>query len=133
MIYAAKGLPPKEANKLAKRIIADPEHALDTLAREELGLNPGELGAPLGAAASSFLAFAAGAALPLLPFLVMSGTRALPVGIGMAAVALFAIGAVLSLFTGRSAWYSGLRMLTLGALAGAVTFCVGRLFGVALG
>ena len=73
LIYAAKGLPQREAAKLAKQIIADPEHALDTLAREELGLNPGELGSPFGAAASSFVAFAAGAALPLVPFVFANG------------------------------------------------------------
>jgi VIT1/CCC1 family predicted Fe2+/Mn2+ transporter len=126
-------LPQKEANKLAKQIVADPEHALDTLAREELGLNPGELGSPIGAAASSFVAFAAGAALPLAPFLFATGSRALLFGVVVSGISLFAIGATLSLFTGRSAWYSGSRMLLLGALAGGVTFGIGRLFGVALG
>ncbi len=133
LIYAAKGLPQKEAAKLAKQIVADPDHALDTLAREELGLNPAELGSPLGAAASSFLAFGAGAALPLAPFLVANGPNALRIAIGVTAVALFGIGATLSLFTGRSAWFSGGRMLLLGAIAGAVTFGIGRLTGVALG
>jgi VIT1/CCC1 family predicted Fe2+/Mn2+ transporter len=133
LIYAAKGLPQKEATKLAKQIVADPEHALDTLAREELGLNPGELGSPIGAAASSFVAFATGAALPLVPFLFATGSRAVLFGAVVSGISLFAIGATLSLFTGRSAWYSGSRMLLLGALAGAVTFGIGRLFGVALG
>ena len=133
LIYAAKGLPQREATKLAKQIVADPEHALDTLAREELGLNPGELGSPLGAAASSFFSFAAGAALPLAPFLFTAGNRALYAAVGVTCIALFGIGATLSLFTGRSAWLSGGRMLMLGALAGAVTFGIGRLFGVALG
>jgi len=133
LIYAAKGLPQKEAARLAKQIVADPEHALDTLAREELGLNPAELGSPLGAAASSFVAFATGAALPLLPFALATGGRALQYGVAVTGVALFGIGATLSLFTGRSAWYSGARMLALGALAGGVTFGIGRLFGVALG
>jgi VIT1/CCC1 family predicted Fe2+/Mn2+ transporter len=133
IIYAAKGLPQRQATKLAKQIVADPEQALDTLAREELGLNPSELGSPVGAAASSLLSFAAGAAVPLVPFLLGSGPRALYTSIGVTCVALFAIGATLSLFTGRSAWYSGGRMLLLGAVAGAVTFGVGRLFGVALG
>jgi VIT1/CCC1 family predicted Fe2+/Mn2+ transporter len=133
LIYAAKGLPQREATKLAKQIVADPEQALDTLAREELGLNPSELGSPLGAAASSFLSFAAGAALPLVPFLLATGSRALAGSVAVACVALFAIGATLSLFTGRSAWFSGGRMLLLGALAGAITYAIGRLFGVALG
>ena len=133
LIYAAKGLPKKEAGRLAQRMIADPEHALDTLAREELGLNPDELGSPIGAAASSFVSFAAGALLPLAPFLIAPGASALPAAIGVTAVALFAVGATLSLFTGRNAAYSGLRMLALGAVAGGVTFAVGRIFGITLG
>jgi len=132
LMYAAKGLSQKEAQRLAKRLVADPEHALDTLAREERLLNPAELGAPFGAAASSFAAFGAGAALPLLPFVFIDGW-ALPVALGVTAVALFTIGAVLSLFTGRSAWFSGARMLALGTLAGGITFGIGRLFGGALG
>ena len=133
LIYAAKGLRSDEASKLASRIVADPEHALDTLAREELGLNPDELGSPWGAAVASFLSFAVGALLPLAPFVVMSGASTLPVAIGVTALALFGVGALLSLFTGRGALRSGLRMLLLGGLAGAVTFAVGRLAGVALG
>jgi len=133
LIYAAKGLPVEEARRLARQIIADPEHALDTLAREELGLNPDELGSPWGAAISSFLSFAAGALLPLAPFVLAPGPRALPVAIGITAVALFGVGALLSLFTGRNGWYSGLRMLALGALAGGVTYLIGRIAGVSLG
>src|SRR5204862_7886865 len=87
LIYAAKGLPAKEADRLAQRMVADPEHALDTLAREELGLNPDELGSPLGAAASSFVSFAAGAALPLLPYFASSGTGTLQTAIGIHAIA----------------------------------------------
>jgi len=133
LIYAAKGLPAEEASRLATRMIADPAHALDTLAREELGLNPDELGSPWGAAISSFLSFAAGALLPLAPFMLAPGPRALPAAIGVTAIALFTVGAMLSLFTGRGALRSGARMLALGGLAGAVTFAVGRLAGVTLG
>jgi len=133
LIYAAKGLPKKEAGRLAQRLVADPEHALDTLAREELGLNPDELGSPIGAAVSSFVSFAAGAVLPLAPFLIAPGPSALPAAVGITAVALFAVGATLSLFTGRNALYSGGRMLALGALAGGITFAIGRLAGVSLG
>ncbi len=133
LIYAEKGLPAEEATRLATRMIADPVHALDTLAREELGLNPDELGSPWGAAISSLLSFAAGAFLPLAPFIVAPGVRALPAAIGVTAVALFTVGALLSLYTGRGAVRSGLRMLALGGLAGAVTFAVGRLAGVTLG
>jgi VIT1/CCC1 family predicted Fe2+/Mn2+ transporter len=133
LIYAAKGIPVEDAGRLARQIIADPEHALDTLAREELGLNPDELGSPWGAAISSFLSFAAGALLPLAPFVLAPGPRALPIAIGVTALALFGVGALLSLFTGRNAVFSGARMLALGAIAGGVTFAIGKLAGVAVG
>jgi vacuolar iron transporter family protein len=133
LIYAAKGLPEPEATQLAHRLVADPEHALDTLAREELGLNPEELGSPWGASISSFLSFAAGALLPLAPFMLAPGPRALFWAIGVTAVALFVVGALLALFTGRNAAYSGARMLVLGSLAGGVTYAIGRLFGISLG
>ncbi len=133
LIYGAKGMPVGEANRLAKKLVSDPERALDTLAREELGLNPAELGSPWGAAISSFLSFAIGAAIPLLPFVLGAGTRALPIAATMTAAALFTVGATLSLFTGRGALASGARMLLLGGLAAAVTFGVGHLAGVAVG
>ena len=133
LIYKAKGLSTVEADRLAKRLVADPQHALDTLAREELGLNPDELGSPWGAAISSLLSFAAGAAIPLLPFVFAAHARALPTAAALTALALFAVGATLSLFTGRSALASGARMLLLGGVAAAVTFGVGKLFGVSVG
>ena len=133
LIYKAKGLSGGEAERIAKQIVADPEHALDTLAREELGLNPDELGSPWGASIASLLSFAVGAAVPLLPFVFGAGERALPVAAALTAVALFAVGATLSLFTGRAAVASGVRMLVLGGLAAAVTFLVGKLFGVSVG
>ena len=133
LIYTAKGLPPRDASRLAKKIVADPEHALDTLAREELGLDPAALGSPWGAAAASFAAFAAGALVPLGPFLLDAGAKALPLSLAVSAAALFAIGMLLSLFTGRRAWHSGLRMLAIGALAGGVTYALGRALGVAIG
>jgi VIT1/CCC1 family predicted Fe2+/Mn2+ transporter len=132
LIYKAKGLSGSEAKRIAKQLVADPEHALDTLAREELGLNPDELGSPWGAAISSLLSFALGAAVPLLPFAFGAGARALPIAGLLTAIALFAVGATLSLFTGRAAVFSGARMLLLGSLAAAVTFAVGKLFGVSV-
>ena len=132
LIYKAKGLSGSEAERIAKQLVADPEHALDTLAREELGLNPDELGSPWGAAISSLLSFALGAAVPLLPFAFGAGARALPIAGLLTAIALFAVGATLSLFTGRAAMFSGARMLLLGSLAAAVTFAVGKLFGVSV-
>jgi VIT1/CCC1 family predicted Fe2+/Mn2+ transporter len=132
LIYAARGLPEDEARRLAARLVADPERALDTIAREELGLDPGALGSPLGAALASFASFTVGAAIPLAPFLATSGPAALPAAIGLASLGLFGVGAALSLFTGRSAVASGLRMLLLGGAAGAATFAIGRLLGVSL-
>jgi VIT1/CCC1 family predicted Fe2+/Mn2+ transporter len=132
LIYAARGLPRDDALKLAKAIIADPDKALDTLAREELGLNPEDLGSPWGVAVFSFLSFAAGALVPLLPFFALSGGRALLGSIAFTAIALFGVGAVISLFTGRSALRDGLRMLGIGAAAGGLTYAIGKLLGVSL-
>ena len=133
LIFAAKGMEKDEARRVADKLIADPDRALDTLAREELGLNPDELGSPWGAAISSFGAFAAGAVIPLLPFLFASGKNALIGSIAGTGVALFAVGAALSLFTGRNAWLGALRMVAIGSAAGAGTFIIGRALGVTLG
>jgi VIT1/CCC1 family predicted Fe2+/Mn2+ transporter len=132
MIYEARGIPPADAQRMADSLIRDPSRALDTLAREELGLNPRDLGSPWGAAIASFLAFAIGAVIPLLPFL-WHGAQDLIVSIVLALAGLFITGAVVSLFTGRSPWWSGLRMLLIGAAAGAATYLVGHLFGVVQG
>jgi vacuolar iron transporter family protein len=132
LIYAARGMNREDARSLARRIMADPRQALDTLAREELGLNPEELGSPWGAALSSFFSFAVGALVPLLPFLLARGESALYAAIAVTAVALFAVGAMISLFTGRSAFRDGARMLAIGSGAGAVTYLVGKLLGVTL-
>ena len=132
LIYEARGISGVAALRMAKQIIADPERALDTLAREELGLNPEDLGSPWGAALFSFISFAIGSAIPLLPFLFGPGSANLPAVIALTAVALFAVGATLSLFTGRSALMSGARMLAIGAAAGGITFMVGKLLGVSL-
>lgn len=132
LIYEARGMARDEALRMAKQIIADPERALDTLAREELGLNPDDLGSPWGAALSSFVSFAAGGLIPLVPFFFGAGGTRLPAVIALTAVALFGVGATLSLFTGRSAVMSGARMLTIGVSAGGVTYLIGRLLGVSL-
>ena len=132
LIYAARGMSTQDATELARRTIADPRLALDTLAREELGLNPEDLGSPLGAALSSFFSFGVGALVPLAPFLVARGEGALVAAVAMTGVALFGVGATISLFTGRSAARDGLRMLAIGGGAGAVTYLVGKLLGVSL-
>ncbi|MCC7487478.1 MAG: VIT1/CCC1 transporter family protein [Burkholderiales bacterium] len=132
LIYQARGHSREDAAEMARRLIAEPERALATLAREELGLNPDELGSPWGAAASSFASFAAGAAIPVAPFLVASGPAALAAAVAATALALFAVGAAISFFTGRGFLYSGARMLAVGAAAGLVTYLVGTLLGVTL-
>lgn len=130
LIYEARGLPIEESRSMAKTLVADPKTALDALAREELGLNPDDLGSATGAALWSFLAFSAGAILPLLPFL--AGLSApVPIAASVAGLALFGVGATMSLFSGRNAILGGVRMLAIGALAGAATFAIGSLFGVA--
>jgi VIT1/CCC1 family predicted Fe2+/Mn2+ transporter len=133
LIYQAKGIPAEESRRLAKALIQDPDKALDTLAREELGLNPAELGSPWGAAIASFLAFSVGALVPLLPYILLAGGAALQGTIAVTAVCLFGVGAAISLFTGKQAWYGGLRMLAIGGAAGAATWSIGHLLGVALG
>jgi VIT1/CCC1 family predicted Fe2+/Mn2+ transporter len=132
LIYAAKGMEPGEARRVADTLMADPKRALDTLAREELGLNPDELGSPWAAAGSSFVSFTLGAALPLLPFLSGTDGRSLAYSVALTASGLFAVGATLSLFTGRHALLSGLRMLAIGGMAGVATYSIGAWMGVNL-
>lgn len=132
-VYRAKGFTADEARTIARRMFSDPAHALDTLVREELGLDPDELGSPWGAAFGSFVAFAAGAAVPVLPYLVDSGTGAFVIALAASLVALFIVGAGVSLLTGRSLLFSGARQVGIGAGAAAVTFVVGRFIGVSVG
>jgi VIT1/CCC1 family predicted Fe2+/Mn2+ transporter len=132
LIYRAKGLDENAARELADAIMADPDIALDTLAREELGLNPGDLGSPWVAAISSFLAFAAGAVVPLLPFFFVAGTAGLAASAAVSALALATVGATISVFTGRPAWRSALRMVAIGGGAAVVTYLIGSLVGVTL-
>lgn len=133
LIYEARGVEPAEARQLADTLTRDPTRALDTLAREELGLNPQDLGSAWGAAISSFIAFAMGALIPLIPFFWPRPRHEIAWSIGLTAVALFATGATVSLFTGRGLLWSALRMVLIGAVAAGVTYFVGHLFGAALG
>ncbi len=129
LIYRAKGLSRPDAEKLADKIMADRSVALDTLAREELGLDPDELGSPWSAALSSLLAFALGAFVVVVPYLAGSGTAALLAAIVLALAAMFAVGASIGALNGRNALKSGLRQVIAGTLAAAVTFGVGHLIG----
>lgn len=132
LIYQAKGIPEKEAATLARRIIENPKTAIDTLAREELGLDPTELGSPWRAAASSFLAFVLGAFVPVAPYLAVSDLSASVASAILSCLALFVVGALLSIFTARGPLLSGLRMLGIGLLASGITYMVGWLLGVSV-
>jgi VIT1/CCC1 family predicted Fe2+/Mn2+ transporter len=133
LIYEAKGLSPSEAETMARRLLADRTTALDALAREELGIDPKDLGGSAWeAAVASFALFALGAIVPILPFLVLRGTLAVASSAVVSALALFGLGAAITVFTGASAWRAGGRQLVLGLAAAGLTFGVGRLIGIAL-
>jgi VIT1/CCC1 family predicted Fe2+/Mn2+ transporter len=133
LIYRAKGLNKEEAEKLANRITEDPNVALDTLVREELGLDPSQLGNPIAAASGSFFAFAGGAILPVLPFFFGASTTLVIASILISGAALFSVGALLSLFTGKGTLFSGTRQLLIGAVAATITFGLGSLIGASTG
>jgi VIT1/CCC1 family predicted Fe2+/Mn2+ transporter len=133
LIYQAKGLDEAPARALADRLMANKDTALDTLAREELGIDPEELGgSPWAAAGSSFALFALGAIFPVAPFFWLTGTAAVAASVALSGLALMAIGAGTSLFTGRSVAYSAARQLVGGLAAAAITYVVGRAIGVAI-
>ena len=125
-IYERKGFPPHLAREVTEVVMKDPEMALETHAREELGLDPEELGSPVGAAASSFVTFALGAGVPLLPFVFASGVTAALLAIVASGLSLVVVGAGLSVLTGRRPVVSAIRQLLVAAVAAAVTFAVGR-------
>jgi VIT1/CCC1 family predicted Fe2+/Mn2+ transporter/rubrerythrin len=131
-IYRSKGLPEADARRFAEHIFQDPEVALQTLVREELGLDQEGISSPWSAAGGSFLAFTVGAIIPVIPFLFGGGDMVLLVSFGMSMAALFLLGALVSLLTGRSMVFSGLRQVGIGAAAAIVTFMVGRLIGVSV-
>lgn len=134
LIYQAKGIAPDEAKRLAERLLADPATALDTLAREELGIDPEELGGSAWEAAfTSFLLFAAGAIIPVFPYFFTGGMTAVAWSAACSAVGLFGIGAAITLVTGRPVLWSGIRQVLFGLAAAAVTFGIGRLIGVQIG
>jgi len=132
LIYRSKGIEPEAAQKLASRIMLRPSAALDTLAREELGLDPSDLVSPWVAAFASFFAFAVGAFVPVIPYLFGTGTAAFATAVIASAVVLSLVGLMISILTGRSAFVTGGRMLLIGALAATATYVVGRAIGVSL-
>ncbi|MEW2271088.1 hypothetical protein GTY41_33525 [Streptomyces sp. SID685] len=130
-LYVARGVAPELAREVARQLSKDPEQALEIHAREELGIDPGDLPSPLVAAVSSFGSFALGALLPLLPYLL--GATVLWPALLLALIGLFGCGAVVAKVTARSWWFSGLRQLALGGAAAGVTYALGALFGTAVG
>jgi vacuolar iron transporter family protein len=134
LIYEAKGLDAASARDLATRQIADHDTALDTLAREELGIDPEELGGSATvAAATSFVLFAIGAIVPVVAYFFLSGAAAVAVSAALSAAGLFTVGALITIFTGRSALFSGGRQVLIGGAAAALTYVIGRLIGGAVG
>ncbi len=132
-IYRSRGIDADAADLLAAEMMRDPEVALETHAREELGIDPSELGSPLGAAVSSFLAFATGAFLPLVPWLFHAGRGAVVASILVGALSALAVGALLAGFTGRSVVRSALRQLLWSAVPAAITYAIGSAVGVGVG
>ena len=134
LIYQARGLDEPSARKLATAVMSNTDNALATLSREELGIDPDELGgSAFEAALTSFLLFAVGAVLPVIPYLFLGGLPAVILSALLSAIGLFLIGAVITLFTGRPVWISGLRNVAFGLIAAAITYAIGRLIGVSIG
>jgi len=129
LIYRAKGMDRETAAKAAERIMSDPATALDTLVREELGLNPDELGSPIKAAIYSFIAFAMGAFVIVVPYLFAGGTAALIMAVILAAVAMVVVGGFVGRFSGRGVFHGAFRQLAVGAVAAGVTYLIGTLIG----
>jgi VIT1/CCC1 family predicted Fe2+/Mn2+ transporter len=133
LIFKQKGLSTEQASRTAAEILKNPESAADTLVREELGLDPDDLGSPKGAAVASFALISVGAFVPLVPFLLTSGTPAVTTASALAGLVLAAVGGVLGFLSGTSVVTAAARMVGLAALAAGVTYAVGRIFGAAVG
>jgi VIT1/CCC1 family predicted Fe2+/Mn2+ transporter len=134
LIYQAKGIPEKDARAMAQRLLSDRQTALDTLSREELGINPGELGGSAWEASlTSFFLFALGAVIPVIPYLFLTGTAGIMASAAASAAGLFAIGALITLMTGLNPVLSGLRQVAFGLVAAATTYGAGWLIGINLG
>ncbi len=132
LILQQKGVSTAQATRTATEILRNPDQALDTLVREELGLDPEDLGSPVHAAVSSFLMFAVGAAVPVVPFLFAGGSPAVLASVGLAAIVLTIVGTVVAFLSGTSPVRSAARMVGLAALAAGTTYAVGRLFGASV-
>lgn len=133
LIYIAKGIPEEKAHQMAEEIIKDKEHAHEVLVKEELGINAEELkGSATEAAAYSFVLFAIGAIIPVLPFMFTTGIPAIIMSASFSALGLFLIGAIITLFTGKNVLFSGMRMVVFGLIAASITYGIGHLIGISL-
>lgn len=133
LIYIAKGIPEEQAYLMAGDIMKDKTYAHEILVKEELGIDADELkGSAVEAAVYSFIFFAIGAVIPVLPFMFASGMKAIVISVGMSTAGLFMIGAAITLFTGKNVWYSGFRQVLFGLAAAAITFGIGKLIGVSI-
>jgi VIT1/CCC1 family predicted Fe2+/Mn2+ transporter len=129
-LYESRGMPADLARQVAQQMMADPATALETHAREELGIDPSATGKPMQAAVSSFVTFGVGALMPLLPFFFLHGSAATLAVVVLVGVAALVVGGLLSIFTGRGLWFSAIRQLAICAAAGAITYGVGAAIGV---
>jgi len=133
LIYIAKGIPEAQAHDMAAELMSDPDRAHELLVKEELGINPEELkSSAREAAITSFILFAIGAIIPLAPFFWLAGYTAIITSVVFSTLGLFIIGSAITLFTGKSIWFSGMRQVVFGLLAAAITFGIGRLIGVSI-
>ncbi|MDP3466886.1 MAG: VIT1/CCC1 transporter family protein [Daejeonella sp.] len=134
LIYISKGIPEPQARSMAKAIISDKDRAHEMLVQEELGINAEDLqGSAMEAAITSFILFAIGAIIPVIPFFFLSGLNAVLLSAGLSALGLFLIGSAITLFTGKSIWFSGFRQVFFGLAAAAITYGIGTIIGVSLG
>jgi VIT1/CCC1 family predicted Fe2+/Mn2+ transporter len=133
LLYRAKGMSEKEAQNLSHEVISDPSKAREILVKEELNIDMDELeGSAWEAAIASFFLFVVGAIIPLFPFFFATGYQAIIYSVISSTIGLFVIGAGITLITGRSIWYSGIRQVVFGLAAAAVTFGIGKLIGVSI-
>ncbi len=134
LIYISKGIPEAMAHEMAQKTISDKDHAHEVLVKEELGINAEELkGSAWEAALTSFFLFAIGAIIPVAPFFWLSGYTSIALSVALSTVGLFIIGSAITLFTGKSIWYSGTRQVIFGLMAAAITFGIGKAIGVSIG
>jgi VIT1/CCC1 family predicted Fe2+/Mn2+ transporter len=133
LLYQAKGMSIQEAQKLAEKAFENPQSAIDAIITEELGIDKEELGGSAWEAAiASFILFAIGAIIPLYPFMILDGKNAIFLSIGSSVVGLFGIGAAITLLTGKSVLFSGMRQVAFGLAAAAITYGIGTLIGVSI-